>query len=186
MTPPCAVLFFFTGLFIFTQFRQAATLGECSELRSASLALLGFVIVEFVFSIPVIVNLSLWASSTALIQADDDALGEFAFDAFAQGCELAVATAQVLQVVRQARRMGARLGFHKLSMGESEARLAVEGGLRNSRSCSTDSVSAWKWVLGLGDAGAWLSAKLSAKDSAKEPPSCALTPTDGSTFAASI
>ena len=91
--------------------RKASTLADMSahtQLRDASEALLVFIAVQFMFSIPVMVNLWVWCTSHQRLKYQDSAWATFVFDAAAQACELVVATAQVLQVARQARQMGVR------------------------------------------------------------------------------
>eukprot|EP00966_Prymnesium_polylepis_P006925 159573-Prymnesium_polylepis.1 len=111
------ILFFCAGMYVVTKLRSIAGSAEASptpsrpvsRLRRASESLLGFVVVQFIFSLPVVISLVWKCVSDGFLKAQDDALGEFAFDACAQGCELVVATAQVLQCARQAHQMGCLL-----------------------------------------------------------------------------
>jgi len=121
----CAeALFLLSALAVLFQLRVRGS----EALRGSAGSLLGHVVVQFAFSIPVIINQFEWNRNDSRTLLMDDNLDTFVFDAVAQGCELVVATAQVLQVSRQMRRMlGLRAKIFVYTEEGSQSRLGSVG-----------------------------------------------------------
>lgn len=98
---PLQALFLASGIFMYLRVNRVAEASHLQSLRAASGNLFWFVMGQFIFSLPVIANLVMWCTDDSRLSYADDALASFAFDALAQGCELVVATSQIVQAARQ-------------------------------------------------------------------------------------